>query len=233
MKFSREIHGRTLAAAIAMAAINLPISADACSPPPPPIEYDARLSLAVTPDQPGALVPGTTGRIDLTVDLLSSPSGAAIPLHIRTIGYLDASQLLPPGALQPIRLTAAPDNLCPFYEQLVTPTLGATYIYTLVGNATVQAPQLRCSLHFEVLPAASQLRSLKFNVFTGFDYNGCRPYRDLNPDDDTAAFAYGGAAAQAVSLGGPIGWLAMAALLTALAMGSVAKRRTTLRRIEH
>lgn len=222
----RTSHCHSLIAAIVTVVLGVPIASSACSPPPPPTDYDARLSMVVTPDQPGVMGVGATGRIDLTVELLPTPAVLGVPLQIRTLGLTDASQLLPPGALQPIRLTAAPGNTCALYEQLFAPQLGTTYVYTFDAGLNLQLPNRQCSLRIEVLPAASQLRSLKFEAATGSNPSGCMPYRDVNPADNTAAFAYGGAAAtQVVPMGGRIGWWVMTIALAAMAMVGVSARR--------
>ncbi len=223
----RKMHKHSLVAAIATIVSTLPALAFACSPPLL-FDYDARLSMVVSPDQPGAMGQGATGRIDFTAELLSAPTptGIAVPLRIETLGLSDASQVLPGGALQPIRLTVASDNTCPFYEQFGNGQLGATYFYTLVATVSMQAPQVQCSLRFEVLNAASQPRNLKFQAIAGLDPSNCRFFRDVNPADNIVAFAYGGAAAtQAVPMGGRIGWWTMVIALAALAIGGVAARR--------
>ncbi len=234
MSSIRRAHKHSLVATIATVVSILPAVSSACSPPLL-FDYDARLSMVVSPDQPGEMGQGATGRIDFSAELLSGPTPASafVPLRIETLGPSDASQLLPGGALQPIRLTAAPDNSCPFYEQFGNGQFGATFFYTLVSTVTAQASQVQCSLRFEVLTAASQLRNLKFEAkgVWGGGSSNCYIFRDVNPADNTVAFPYGGATAiHAVSTGGRIGWWTMAIALAALAMGSAAARRRNSRR---
>lgn len=227
-----NLNKRAVVAGLATMVSILPKVASACSPPLL-FDYDARLSMVVSPDQPGAMGQGATGRIDLNVELLTGPIPAAdfVPLRIETLGLSDASQVLPGGALRPIRLTAAPDNSCPFYEHFGNGQLGATYFYQVVSTVSMQAPQVQCSLRFEVLTAASQLRNLKFEARAGGSPVTCYIYRDLNPADNAVAFAYGGAATtQAVPIGGRIGWWMMTIALAALAFIGVAAQRRKSRR---
>lgn len=230
MKSKLDFRCKSLAATIAVLSPPISLAQPVCDPPPPTVYYDARLSMVVTPDELGPLVPGTSGRIDFTVELSSSSSSAAIPLQIRTPTFADPPQYLPPGALQLIRFTAAQDNTCPFYEQLVTGPSFSTYFYSLAAGSILQAGQRQCSVRFEVFPAAGTVRTLKFEV-SQFDYSSCTPHRDLNLADNTVAFAYGGTAApQAVPTGGRVGWWTMAVALAALAIGSAFFRRRKSRR---
>lgn len=217
---------RSFVVAIATMFLGTSAASLACSPPPPPTDYDSRISMVVTPDRPGEMGQGATGRIDFAVELLSSPTVPWIPFLILTRGMTDGSQVLPPGAQQPIRFTAAPDNICPFYEILRSGQFGLTYFYTLYEYITLQSPQSRCSLRFEVLPAATELRSVNFELMAAPEPNNCRWLRDVNPADNTVAFIYGGAATiQAVPTGGRIGWWTMAVALTAVAISGLAARR--------